>query len=123
MNTTPITSAPPALSPPRGNEKVWSMLSHLSGFIGLPFLLPLVVYLAMRDDSEYARANAREELNFHLSLVIYTLCCIPLIFLFGLGGVLIGGMWLASLVLAIIAAIKASDGGCYHYPLTLRLVG
>ena len=29
---------------------------------------------------------------------------------------------LSSLVLAIIAAIKASQGGCYRYPLTLRLV-
>jgi len=29
---------------------------------------------------------------------------------------------LGSLVLAIIATIKASDGLCYRYPLTLRLV-
>jgi uncharacterized Tic20 family protein len=32
------------------------------------------------------------------------------------------GIGLASLVLAIVAAIKASEGGCYRYPLTLRLV-
>jgi uncharacterized Tic20 family protein len=32
------------------------------------------------------------------------------------------GIATASIVLAIIAAIEASDGGCYHYPLTLRLV-
>ena len=57
---TPIYSAPPVIAQPRGNDKIWSMLSHLSSFIGLPFLLPLVVYLAMRDDSPYARANARE---------------------------------------------------------------
>ncbi|MCX6956132.1 MAG: DUF4870 domain-containing protein [Verrucomicrobia bacterium] len=119
---TPVYTIPPVISQPRGNDKAWSIFSHLSGFVGLPFLLPLVVYLAMRGDSEYATANAREALNFHLSLVIYTICCIPLIFLFGLGAVLIGGMWLASLVLSIVAAIKASEGGCYHYPLTLRLV-
>jgi uncharacterized Tic20 family protein len=29
---------------------------------------------------------------------------------------------IGSLVLAIIAAVKASEGSCYHYPLTLRLV-
>jgi uncharacterized Tic20 family protein len=28
----------------------------------------------------------------------------------------------ASLVLTIVAAVKASDGGCYHYPFTLRLI-
>jgi uncharacterized Tic20 family protein len=26
------------------------------------------------------------------------------------------------LVLSIVAAIKASENGCYHYPLTLRLI-
>jgi len=29
---------------------------------------------------------------------------------------------LSALILAIVAAVKASDGGCYRYPLTLRLV-
>jgi uncharacterized Tic20 family protein len=29
---------------------------------------------------------------------------------------------LASLVLSIVAALKASENGCYHYPLTLRLI-
>ena len=56
-----------------------------------------------------------------LSLLIYALCCVPLIWiLVGIPLLLVIG--LASLVLAIVAAIKASDGGCYHYPLTLRLV-
>jgi uncharacterized Tic20 family protein len=29
---------------------------------------------------------------------------------------------LASLVLAIVATVKASSGQCYRYPLTLRFV-
>lgn len=119
MDTT-ITSLPPTVRP-RGNEKIWSILSHLSAFIGVPFLLPLVVYLAMRGDSDYVAANAREALNFHLSLLIYSLCCIPLVFAV-IGLPLLVILWIGSLVLAIIAAVKASDGGCYHYPLTLRLV-
>lgn len=121
---TPVysTPTPPALPRPQGNQKIWSILSHLSSFIGVPFLLPLVVYLAMRDESDYVAGNAREALNFHLSLLIYTVCCIPLIFLFGLGGLLIGAMWLASFIFSIVATVKASDGGCYHYPLTIRLV-
>ena len=110
-----------SLSSPRGNEKIWALLSHLSWFIGMPFLLPVVVYLAMKGDSAYVADNAREALNFHLSLLIYALCCIPLVWiLVGIPLLIIIG--LASLVLAIVAAMKASDGGCYHYPLTLRLV-
>jgi len=118
METPP---APPAPQAPRGNDKIWSILSHLSSFIGVPFILPLVVYLAMKGDSEYVASNAREALNFHLSLLIYCLCCIPLVFVV-IGIPLLVVVGLASIVLAIVAAIKASDGGCYRYPLTLRLV-
>ena len=106
---------------PGGNEKIWSLLSHLSGFIGLPFLLPLVVYLSMRGDSAYVTDNAREALNFHLSVVIYCLLCVPLtLVLIGIPLMMLIGV--ASLVLSIIAAVKASEGRCYHYPLTLRLI-
>jgi uncharacterized Tic20 family protein len=118
----PAPVAPAALPPPRGNEKIWSLLCHLSTFVGLPFLLPLVVYLAMKGDSEYVAANAREALNFHISLVIYAVCCIPLAFIV-VGIPLLVLIGLASCILAIVAAIKASDGGCYRYPLTIRLVG
>ena len=115
----PPPAAPPA--PPKGNEKIWSILCHLSTLIGVPFILPLVVYLAMRNESPYVTGNAKEALNFHLSVLIYGLCCIPLIFIL-IGFPLLILLGLASLVLAIIAAVKASDGGCYRYPLTLRLV-
>ena len=108
--------------PPTGNDKIWSILSHLSVLFGVGIVLPLVVYLAMRHESEYVTANAREALNFHLSLLIYVLCCVPLtLILLGIPLLIILGV--GSLVLAIIAAVKASDGGTYRYPLTLRLVG
>jgi len=114
INVTPIAA-------PSGSDKIWSILSHLSWFIGLPFLLPLVVYLAMRHDSDYVASNAREALNFHISVAIYALCCVPLVFI-AIGIPLILVIGFGSLVFAIIAAIKSSNGTCYRYPLTLRLV-
>ena len=118
METLPLTDAPLA---PKGSDKIWSMLSHLSALLGVGFLLPLVVYLAMRTESEYVATNAREALNFHITVLIYGLCCIPLVFIL-IGIPLLIVLGLGSLVLAIIATIKASDGQCYRYPLTLRLV-
>src|SRR6185436_19402948 len=118
METLPLTDGP---LPPKGSDKIWSMLSHLSALLGVGFVLPLVVYLAMRKESEYVATNAREALNFHISLLIYSLCCIPLVFIL-VGIPLLIVLGLGGLVLAIIAAIKASDGLCYRYPLTLRLV-
>jgi uncharacterized Tic20 family protein len=110
-----------ATQAPKGSDKIWSMLSHLSAFFGVGIILPLVVYLAMRKESEYVACNAREALNFHISVFIYILCCIPLAFVL-IGIPLLFGLGIGSIVLAIIAAVKASDGGCYHYPLTLQLV-
>ena len=118
METPPLTDAPLA---PKGSAKIWSCLSHLSARLGDGFVLPLVVYLAMRKESDYVAANAREALNFHISVLIYTLCCIPLVFIL-VGIPLLIVLGLGSLVLAIIATIKAADGLCYRYPLTLRLV-
>lgn len=106
---------------PKGNEKIWSILSHLSALLGIGFVLPLVVYLSMRNESDYVAANSREALNFHISVLIYTLCCIPLVFIL-VGIPLLVVLGLGSLVLAIVAAVKASSGLCYRYPLTLRLV-
>ena len=106
---------------PKGSDKIWSMLSHLSALLGVGFVLPLVVYLAMRNESEYVAANAREALNFHISVLIYGVCCIPLVFIL-IGFPLLIVLGLGSLVLAIIATVKASNGLCYRYPLTLRLV-
>jgi uncharacterized Tic20 family protein len=117
---TPIPVTPPQTQ--RGNDKIWSILCHLSAIIGVGLILPLVVYLAMKGESEYVAANAKEALNFHLSLLIYCLCCIPLMIVL-IGIPLLILIVLGSLVLAIVAAIKASDGGCYRYPLTLRLIG
>src|SRR5947209_4659687 len=85
-------------------------------------LLPsLVIYLAMRNESEYVSCNAKEASNFHISFLIYAICCIPLVFIL-IGIPILILMAVVGLVLSIIAAVKASDGGCYRYPLTLRLV-
>ena len=118
MNSPPLDQTFPT---PSGNDKIWSILSHLYALLGVGLLLPLVVYLAMKGDSIYVRNNAREALNFHLSVLIYCLCCIPLAFVM-IGIPLIIVIGVASLVLAIVAAVKASDGGCYHYPFTIRLI-
>jgi len=118
METQTLSQA--AVSP-SGTEKIWSLLSHLSCWFGVGIILPLVVYLAMKGDSEYVRENAREALNFHLSLLIYCLCCIPLVFII-IGVPLLLLIALAAFILSIVAAVKAADGGCYRYPMTIRLV-
>ena len=59
--------------------------------------------------------------RIRISILIYAVCCIPLVFVI-IGAPLLILLGLGSLVLAIVATIKAADGQCYRYPLTLRLV-
>lgn len=119
--TPPTAAGTPPLTKPKGSDKIWALVAHLSGFVGLPLLLPAIIYLAMKDDSAYVADNAREALNFHISWLIYSLCAIPLTFIL-IGMPILVLLWIAGLVLAIVAALKAADGGCYRYPLTIRLV-
>jgi uncharacterized Tic20 family protein len=107
---------PPAV--PSGNDKAWSMLCHLSGFLGVPLLLPVIVYFAMRRDSPFVEANAREALNFHLSTLLYSLLCVPLCWVL-IGIPLLFAIALATLVLSILAALAVSRDRSYAYPLSI----
>jgi uncharacterized Tic20 family protein len=113
-NTAAVPPAPVASS-----DKALMILSHLSSLIGVPFVLPFIVWLVKKNDNDLVAAHAKEALNFHLSFLIYTLCCIPLAFIW-IGIPLIVALAVSSLILAIVAAVKASDGVLYRYPLTIR---
>lgn len=115
-------SSPAAAGAPVAtSDKALAILCHLSAFLGAPLLLPLIVWLVKRRDPDLVAAHAAEALNFHLSLLIYGILLIPLCFI-GIGVVLLIIMGIASAVLAIVAALRASDGVVYRYPLTLRMI-
>lgn len=116
-NVTPV----PEYSQASTTDRILIILCHLSTFLSVPLLLPLIVFLVSRNDPTPVPAHAREALNFHISLAIYGLCCIPLAII-GIGfllGIVLGG---ALIVLSIVAAVKASKGEFYRYPYILRLV-
>jgi uncharacterized Tic20 family protein len=74
-----------------------------------------------RSDADVVSAHAAEVLNFHLSYLFYSICVLPLVFVL-IGVPLLVLLGLASLILAVIGAVRASDGVLYRYPLTIRLV-
>jgi uncharacterized protein len=131
---TTDTTSPPEAFPPEpaaqvptlpSNDRLWSVLCHLSYFFGfalLSFLFPMTVYLVMRTDSPYVTHHAREALNFHLSLLVYFICCAPLCFIV-IGIPLLAVVVVTGIVCSIVAAIKASKGIYYQYPITIRFVG
>ncbi|HSH92824.1 MAG TPA: DUF4870 domain-containing protein [Roseimicrobium sp.] len=115
MNETP----PPIRS---GYDKLWIVLSHLCPFVGAGIILPLIVYLVKRGDSEPVAYHAKEALNFQISTFLYALVCAPLILVFGIGFLLLIALGIAVTILSIVAAVKASDGAEYRYPFCIRLI-
>jgi uncharacterized Tic20 family protein len=109
---------------------MWCHISALSGLI-VPLgsvLGPLLVWQMKRHEIPSVEEHGKESLNFQLSVLIYlivggTIAAIGIVFCFGvfLIPVLIV-IYLAALILPVIAGIKANDGVLYRYPFTLRLV-
>jgi uncharacterized Tic20 family protein len=116
---------PPPVPPPAGHaqdERNIAMLTHLSGFI-FSIIVPLIVWLMHKDraDKGYLVAEAKEALNFQITVLIgYVICWILTMILIG---VLLGWLlWIANLVFCLIAAVRVSADGSYRYPFSLRLV-
>ncbi|MGD9420810.1 MAG: DUF4870 domain-containing protein [Verrucomicrobiota bacterium JB025] len=110
-------------------ERNWALLAHvssLSSFIGIPgFVGPLIVWLVKKDEMPFAAAQAKEALNFQISLFVYAIVCFGLILtvigaLIGIPGLF--ALVVGEIVFTIIASIKAGEGEPYRYPLTFRLI-
>ena len=114
-------------------ERQWGMFGHLASLSGLftggicNILGPLIIWMIKKDTMPFAADQAREALNFNITLLLVgvVLFVITLV-TFGLGailtmplGILIGLAWL---VLTVIAAMKANEGIAYRYPFAIRLV-
>jgi hypothetical protein len=115
-----LSPLPPPL-PAAGNDKVLIILYYLSALLGVGIILPLIVYLIKKDEASRTAAHAAEVLSFHLSLLIYAVCAMPLVFIL-VGLFVYFAIAIGSLVCAIIAAIKASEGVLYRYPLCIRFI-
>jgi len=107
--------------------KTFAMLAHLlalSQLVGVPFghiLGPLVIWLLKKEEFPFVNDQGKEALNFQISFTIYLLISIVLCF------VLVGFLALAALgvvwvIFTIVAAVSASDGKAYRYPLTIRFI-
>jgi uncharacterized Tic20 family protein len=105
---------------PSKDECNFAMLAHLLGiFTG--FLGPLVIWLIKKDESPYVAQEAKEALNFQITLMIgYLIAGILIIVLIGI--LLLPALHVVNIVFCILAAIATSKGQGYRYPFALRLV-
>lgn len=121
-----------------GEERQMAMFAHLSALLGGIvtagwagsigcFIGPLVIWLMKKDTMPFVDDQAKEALNFNISVaIIFFVLWILTFMTLGIGIVLTGPLMIlvgiAWLVFTIIAAMKANQGERYRYPFTLRLV-
>lgn len=100
-------------------------IAHASGLLGsfifpLNLVLPLIL-LCLASSTPWVKSQARESLNFQISVVIWVIisafACLLVVGFFMLFAVAI-----CAFIFPIIGACKAGGGHDYRYPLTFRLV-
>ncbi len=142
MDNNEPTAAPPS-SPDAGTgtpsqeERQWAMFAHLSALAGGLltsalggwgfFIGPLVIWLIKKDTMPFVADQAKESLNFNITVsAIFVILLLLTIFTLGLGALLTVPLMLVvgigALVLIVMAAIKANEGVAYRYPFAIRLV-
>lgn len=121
-----MTTLPPdgssALSSSDPQARTWAIVAHAGGIV-VSVIAPLVVYLVFRDRSPYLVDQAREALNFQITVLVASVLAGILTGLtLGLASPLVLLVGLANLVLCILAAVAASRGEVYRYPFAWRPV-
>ena len=106
------------------DERNWGMICHLSSLSGLiiPFgsiLGPIIVWAIKKDEMPFVDRQGKEAINFQLTMTIVIIISWVLMFAL-IGLLLLPAAILYTLVMIVIAAIKANDGVEYSYPYTIR---
>jgi uncharacterized protein len=116
----------------------WAMGAHLCGLLWLsgtgslifrPFgslamfavLGPLIIWKAKGDTMPFAGDQAKEALNFQITMLLAGIAGWLLIAVL-VGFLLLWALGVLNLIFVIIAAIKVGDGNPFRYPLNLRLI-
>lgn len=120
---SPISPLPKPLN---ADDCNWAMLAHLSALLMLVIPLghvvaPFIIWRIYRETSPFIADQAKESLNAQISYSLYGLAAgVLTIVLIGLPLLVL--IWIANIVLVIVAAFKASKGIAFRYPLIIRFV-
>lgn len=109
------------------SERTYSLLMHLSLLAmhvtaGVPVLGP-ILWLIRRHDSPFLDDHGKEAVNFQISIFIYGLASIPLMYLCGLGVFTLIATYALAVVGCILGGVAARKGEFFRYPMCLRLIG
>ncbi len=130
--STPTPETPPPGPPPEPlgskDERMWAMFCHLStlaGYViivpGINVIAPLIVWMIKKEEYPLVNDQGKEAINFQINILIYVIVS-ALLICATVGFFLLPVVVIYSLVMTIIAALKANQGEYYRYPLTIRFL-
>lgn len=108
-------------------DKQLLVITHLSQLLDLitgigGFIVPLIIWLTQKDKVYQMDEHGKMILNFQISMFIYSIVSIPLIFLFGIGIFFLIAIGILVLVFPILNAIRVSNGERPEYPLSIQFL-
>ena len=108
------------ITTPNSDDKNIATVTHLGGTV-FSFIPALIVWILKKDDSAYIADQAKEALNFQITVLIAQFIA-GILAIILIGFLFMGIIWILNVVFCIIAAIASSKGETYRYPLCLRLI-
>ena len=119
----------------QADDKLWASLSHFGGALGAflgagtaGWIAPLVIYLVFKDRGPFTRQEAKEALNFQLTVTIFVvgLYIVGTILAFILIGLLLYPVaWIVGvlgIIFGIVGGVKVNSGQAYRYFFAFRMV-
>ena len=96
------------------------LIDLLTGVGGL--IVPLVIWSVKKEEVYQLDRHGKQIINFQLSMILYSLIAIPLVFLLGFGFLILIAVGLLCLVYPIVNALRAFSGQDAIYPFSIRFL-
>ena len=97
------------------------LLTFITAGIG-GFLVPLIIWILKKDHVYQMDAQGKEVINFQISMFLLGLIALPLVFLLGLGVIILAVIPFVIGIFSILNGIRANRGEAINYPLTYKFL-
>jgi uncharacterized Tic20 family protein len=114
-----MTDATPAAPLTTAEDNQWASFAHLGGILSL--LPSLIIWLVFKDRGAFTNTEAKEALNFQITLAIGYVAGFILSFVI-IGFLILFALPIVSIIFSILGFLKAKDGIAYRYPFAIRLI-
>lgn len=104
------------------DARTFGMLAHLLGMF-TAFLGPLIIWLIKKGEHPFIDDQAKEALNFQLTLLIAYAVALPISLLTcGYGAILYPVLFVVQIIFSLLGTVKSYEGEWFRYPFAIRLI-